>query len=154
METPTPLTVDKALMATRLIWAALLMGQITFLIVVGVLLGTGQGPRNPEMGTIVSYISLGQLVFLVPLGYFVRMQVYKRNWQGNVVTPKGYVTGNVFLFACCEAVAMTGLLALLLSGTPGMAAAPAVLALATLVVNVPTGQAMRDLEARSAGAQL
>lgn len=49
---------------------------------------------------------------------------------------------------------MVSLLATMLAGGIGLPAVPAVLALAVLVVNFPTGQAMRDPLSPSAGAAL
>ena len=81
------------------------------------------------------------LVTSVPVGYFIRGQIYKKNWEGDVVTPKGYMMGNIVLLAMCEAVSLCGLVATMI-GHVVWFAVPSLLAMAVQVVNFPLGGPM------------
>ncbi len=134
------MTAERALRVLRLLWAAMLGTQLTGLVVfVAMLPG-----RSPNMGAGWT-IFIGATVMLavsVPAGYFARSQLYKRHWEGNRVTPRGYLTGNVVLLSLCESVGLLGLVGVLVSGSVWPCVVPAVIAMAVQVVNFPTGHAM------------
>ncbi len=134
----------RTLITTRIIWAAMLVGQIGFMAAIAVvwnLQNTFQ--LNPDTARLLFYISLGMLFTLIPLGYTMRSQTYKRYWQAHAVTPAGYLQGNIVLLAMCESVAIIALVATLLSGTWWPTLAPAVAAMAVQVVNFPNGRPMQ-----------
>jgi len=134
-----------ALLTLRILWAAMLGGVVTFGVVVAFLFTKG-GYRgtssSPDLERIFLAIGFGALVIAVPIGYFIRNQSYKRHWQGQAVTPGGYVTGNLILLAMCEGVAFFSLVATLAVGAFGWVTAPGVLAAAGMLVNFPTGRPM------------
>jgi hypothetical protein len=130
-----------ALWLTRIIWAAMIAGQVIFMVVVPVV--WSRHATDGAATNVLFVISMAMLLTLVPFGYFVRMQVYKANWRDKIVTPGGYVTGNLILLAACEGVAMVGLVHAMLSGTLFPAVIPTILALVVQIINFPNGRAMQ-----------
>ncbi|MEM6551851.1 MAG: hypothetical protein AAF750_06965 [Planctomycetota bacterium] len=113
-----------------LIWHGLLLGLALVL--------TGQGPVLDWPGVAMGLLAAsGVLVmpgFLVA-GYF-RMQSYKRYWEGAVVKPTGYLTGNFWVFGVLDLAATGSALAVLCSGDPRFAI-PGVLAMTLEGINRP-----------------
>lgn len=145
--TTHPLPADRALMTTRLIWAAMLMGQVIFLFVIVFLWSSSASFQpSPDTAWVLFLVTVAVLVSAVPVGYVCRQQIYKRNWVGDVITPQGYLTGNVVLLALCEGVSMLGLVATLLNGSLWPTLAPSVIAMAVQVINFPNGRAMNPAQ--------
>lgn len=138
-----PQSPKAALLTLRIVWGALLFGVLVFMLVVGIILAnTAAKPVDAQFATVLLVVLLALLVTELPIGYFVRMQVYKRSWQGDVISPSGYSTGNIILFACCESVALFALIVVLITRSYWPAIIPAVIAMAIMVVNFPNGRAM------------
>jgi len=139
-----------ALVTTRVIWAALLVGQISFLFVMLLIWSqresAGGQPQDvaDDVTDILGYVAIAMLFVLTPLGYFIRNQVYKANWRGNIVTPHGYIVGNIILLAMLEGVAMLGLIGTFAQGSFGLPFVPTVIAMAIQVINFPHGRPMYD----------
>ena len=140
------ITPERALLTARIIWGALLMGQLIFLVVV-----LSIGPRFPEPNAnasrILFYVAAAMLVTLVPVAYVLRGVIYSRGRKDGVVAPQAYLTGNILFLALCEAVGMAGLAFGLLNRGSGPNMVIAVAAMAVQAINFPTGRAMRDDEA-------
>lgn len=139
-----PETPQQTLFITRLIWGALLITQLSFAGVITMLISQRQVATTLPASTVqvFTYVPWVMLAVMIPLGYFVRMQSYKKNWQGNVITPRGYMFGNVVLFAACEGCAMSTLAFGMIQGQLWPQAVPALFALGVLVLNFPDGKAM------------
>lgn len=135
------LTAEKALATSRILWAAMLASQAVILVLFVVM--AGRQPDDPEAGTLLLGIAWGMLVVCVPLGYWLRGQIYKKNWEGNRIKPQGYMAGNVMLWAFCEGVGMFGSVSVLISGAVWPHVLPAVLAATIHIVNYPNGRAMQ-----------
>ncbi len=139
-QTPTP---AQALLTTRILWAALLAGQLVFLAVIAVMMSQGSlKPVEPQLTMTLFAVALGAIILAIPLGYFLRGQIYKKHWRENIVEPRGYVTGNLVLLALCEGPAMLALVACLLSASFWPALLPALLAMGIQILNFPHGQPM------------
>lgn len=136
------LSKGAAMRVARIVWAAMLVGQVAFLFVIVALWNSESFLTDPKTGRLLFLVSLVMLIGLVPLAYFIRGQVYKKNWVDRAVTPNGYLTGNVVFLAVCEAVSFTGLVATLLYGEFWPAILPSVGAMVVQAVNLPNGRAM------------
>jgi len=137
------------LLRLRIIWAALVLGVVTFGAFVGLLVAAGGLPgagHHAAPADMLTLIAVAMLVMMIPAGLFARNQFYKKNWRANVVTPSGYFTGNLLLLAMLEGVAMFSIVATLIIGAFGWAILPGVIALALLLVNFPTGRPMQPAE--------
>ncbi len=133
----------KSAMATaRLLWTMLLLGQGALLAGASALVLMNMGGQQPDTGYMLSYIALFMCVTMIPAGYVLRAQTYKRHWVGPSVRPRGYLLGNVILWAICEGIALLGLVATVFSGVLLPTLIPTILALGVLVVNFPNGAAM------------
>jgi len=138
-----PITDPKqALFTSRLIWFAMIMGQLVFMLVVVLAVWPGGSYEGSEITMLMTYVNIAMLLTTVPVVFFVRNQIYKKNWQENRVTPQGYVTGNIVLFAGCEGVALFGIVVTMLHGSFGLPIVPAVIALGVLAFNFPNGRPM------------
>ena len=90
------------------------------------------------------------LVLLTPPAYFIRNQIYKSHWQGNVITPAGYRRGNIIFFAMIDVIMFVAILGTLLSGLlVGLLAAAG--AGVVQVINYPSGGPMRPTPPRFGG---
>ncbi len=137
MPTSPPDSPQAALFTVRLIWAAMLMGMLVLAVV---LTQSFSHPPTPAAATRFAWTSAGLLLVTTPAGYFIRMQTYKRHWQGEIITPRGYRTGNIILFACLEAPAVASLAAGLLGRSFWPYALPAAIAQVLFALNFPTGR--------------
>lgn len=97
---PTPELVRRN---AKIVWAALNLGVLVFSVMQLVFV---QVPRRnePDLPAFI-FIPWIFMFSVIPMGLFIRGQVFKRNWEGDVVLPKGYMTGNIIAWACCEGVA-------------------------------------------------
>ena len=141
---PAPLSPERTLTMIRVIWGLLFAGQAVLAIVAAIIIRTQ--PETPlgdasaiQLLTIVACVLLVTNTFM---GVFVRNQVYKKNWQGQVVSPAGYFTGNLLMFAFVEGVVLLGLGLYILARSFGPGAVPTVLAMAIYAVNFPHGGPM------------
>lgn len=141
-EIPHDELLRRSLFTTRIVWFALLMGQLLF---AGVVLFSNSTHTTPPSGgmEVMTYIVVGMFFLFVPTGYFLRMQIYKRHWQGDVVTHQGYYVGNLILWALCDGVALFGLVVTLVQREWGLAAVVSAAAMVVQLINFPTGAPMR-----------
>jgi hypothetical protein len=131
-------------MTLRIIWFALLMGQIVFAAVVLFILPP-QRRQSPDMLRLMFWIVLAMLLILVPLGLIVRKIIYRGGMdQSGAVSPQAYATGMIVFLAMCEGVGFFGLVCTMLNGGPGPHLVVAVTAMAIQLVSFPTGSPMRS----------
>lgn len=135
-----PFSVRGALGIGRVIWVAMLFSQAALLVVV---LCTAGVPRHRQIGGVLLWFNMGLLLLLVPLGYFIRAQIYKRHWVGRAIAPTGYLSGNLVLWACVEGAGLLGIANAFISGSCWPAAGPTAVAVAIHLVNYPNGLAMQ-----------
>lgn len=130
------------LMILRVIWLALIVGQVSFGAVVILMMmnagATGQTHLRGQMLAIASGVFIGA----VGLGYFVRNQSYKKHWQEHAVTPPGFFQGNLILLAALEGSSFLTIVFVMLSGQVFPMILPAVASLAVQCANFPSGQPM------------
>jgi hypothetical protein len=121
----------------RIIWAALLMGLLSFAVVV---LMMGHEPTvDASMRQLLFYIAIGMAVVLIPAGFVVRRVMYRKGRQDDgSVSPQMYSTGNILFFAFCEGVGMFAITCMMINGGgPGPHAIIAAVAAAVLLLNFP-----------------
>ena len=99
-------------------------------------------PSSLLIARTLVYAAFICLALATPVGYFIRNQTYKRHWQAGAVTPRGYVTGNLRLYACVDVASVLALLAASVDGSVRLAGLPLFLAAAVIVLNYPTGAPM------------
>jgi len=136
---------NAALLRLRIIWLAMLAGQLAF---VGIVYAMIQGDYDPvvtgDLAQSMFYAVMGVLTLGVVGGYLARMQTYKRCWEGNRVTPEGYFMGNLLLYAIMEGVSIIGMVLVLLTAQLAPHLVPAAAAVLVMAINFPGGGPMRD----------
>jgi hypothetical protein len=138
----SPNQVRQMVLQARIVWGAILMSQIGFgAIAIVFALGGGMN-LSPDVVRILTFVTGGMLLFEVPVAYFIRNQVYKKNWQENVITPAGYMTGNIVLWAMLESVGIMGFMVTWLSGNVGLPIGFSGAAMLFMLINFPTGKPM------------
>ena len=129
-KSPTPAQV---IIVTRMIWVALLLGQVMFAVIIGVTVSQSpQADTGPVDTRLLLYISLAMLATMLPVALLLRSRLMNRD--GTVVSAKTYVSANIVGLAICEsqtvALLAFGLFTHQLTPFFGLAAAPLVVFLA------------------------
>ncbi len=130
------------------IWLALLVPEVLTLGIFLVMakFGNHTYQSDPLLRRICLTMSITVLMVTIPLGYFLRIQAYKKAWEGNAVTPLGYFNGNVKLWLCCLMAASLSIVFFYVTGFWPLL----LIALAAFIVqvaNYPTGRPMEPDEA-------
>jgi hypothetical protein len=135
--------VKQQLTALRIIWGALLMGQVVFLVI-ALAIGKNMNPRRPPDAQLQLYCAIGMLAVLVPMAYVMRAATYRKGLgEDGLITPQFYGTGNIMFFAMCEGVGLAAITFGLLNQGRGPVFFVAAVAIAVQVVNFPTGSGVR-----------
>jgi hypothetical protein len=133
----------KALMTLRIIWFALLMGQVMFFLVLElVLLPQRQPPEHPNK--LLPLVSVVMLLSVVPVTFIVRTVILSRaRGEDGAVPLPVYATGNILFWAGCEGVSMFALVVMLLNVSIWPTIVVAGIAVALQVLTFPTGAGTR-----------
>ena len=142
LETPNP---KQVLLTSRIIWGALFMGITTAAAVFAWLIQTnrfqsGEGLR--DLIPTLFYIGIGLTLLSIPLGLFIRGQIFKSGWVGDVVQPQKYLAGNIVAWGLCEGPCFFGLIVCLLANSFWPYAIPPAAAFLFLLLLWPNGRAM------------
>ena len=135
---------SQALLTLRIIWAALLVGQIALLVVIlkVILPGRTQPPQINQPLTMVCY---GMLATMVPVGFVVRMMIFRRGRdEFGAIAPGAYGTGNIVFWALCEGVSFFSLICVMQNGSLAPTIYVTAAAVALQVTAFPTGGRMRS----------
>ncbi len=132
------------LIVVRIIWLALLVGQLGFGGVVYFQVKAGQAGDQAQLSGQMLTIASGILIGAIGLGYFARNQSYKKHWHGNCVSPPGFFQGNLILLALLELSSFVTLVFVMVTGQLFPLILPAVASLAVQCVNFPSGLPMQD----------
>ena len=142
MDPKPAVTPEQSLRTVRIIWAALLMGQVVFLVIVMWLIRqpAERPPVDPNVRRTLLIICAAWLATAVPIGYFIRLKAYEKGrGPDGAVAPGSYATGNIILLALCEGVSLFAIVGILLSRQVMPFIYPTVLAIAVQALNFPTG---------------
>lgn len=132
----------KALITLRLAWVMTIVGQVVFAGVVASLVKPRH--RDALLANTLFYGAIIALVLLVPIAYFIRNQIYKANWVGHAITPRGYLTGNIALFVIVEMVSIAALVGGIIANDDLRPLIVFASAMGVLAINFPTGKPMRE----------
>ncbi len=130
-------TPEQALTAVRLIWVALLVGQVIFFGSAMFIGRSGAMATLPASTTsVLFYVAVGLLVVVTPLAYVLRAKV---RGSDRPVPFEKFVSSTVVFHGMMEGVSMVGLVVMLLSGTLIPAIIVPLIAVGVMAVNFPTG---------------
>jgi cytochrome bd-type quinol oxidase subunit 2 len=139
--TQQPPTREQALRTARLIWLALLIGQLVFLVVVLIVKrpvattsSAGIAPHD-----LLFYVSIALLVGGVSAGWFLRQKLFATREADGSLAPSKYVTGTIIFLALCEGPALLSLVSVLLAGMMFPYLLPAVVAMVIQGMSYPSG---------------
>jgi hypothetical protein len=132
--------VQQQLLPLRIIWGALLMGQVMYLALTTLVLGKSVPRPDPAMTQLFLYVAVGMLAVMIPTAFVVRAVIYRggRDEDG-LIAPAKYATGNIVFWAMCEGVGLAAITFGLLNQGRGPVLFVAAVAIAVQVVNFPTG---------------
>jgi len=136
-----PTTPEAALRMVRLLWAVMLTAP---LIAAGFFSQISlKNTPGAQFVQIAPWILIALAAIELPAMYFVRGKIFGkyRDAQG-VVSPQGFVTGNLIVFAGCEGLALATVVFCLVTKTVFPTAVPGLIALAVLASNFPNGRVM------------
>jgi hypothetical protein len=131
------LTPKKALITIRIIWLALMLGQLTFLVLIlaGVL--PKQHPVQPQ--PLLAWINLGMLLTIVPVAFVIRTFIFKRSEVDGQIPAQAFSTGNIIFWAACEGVSFSGLVFGFVNGSLWPTILIVAVALGLQVLTFPVG---------------
>ena len=133
------------LVTARIIWGAMLMGQIMFLAVIMLVIWPNARPEHRMADNslrIFLYVGMAMLVGAIAMGYFIRSIIAKRGPDG-LIEGGRYVTGNIILWALSEGAAMFGLVGMMLDQKPWPFLGIVIVAMANQAITFPTGSSMK-----------
>lgn len=108
----------RALLTIRIIWFALMFGQVTFMAVIFLLILPNAHARAAfHPLPVLSWIPFAVLAIVVPVAFFMRRVILNRAATAAGVPPSAYFVGNIVFWAGCEGCAFFGLIAIMLNGS-------------------------------------
>lgn len=137
---PSP---EQALAVLRVLWGILLVGQLLLIGIAGMVMQNSTAQAMDKDLTFKLFgFNAGLLVFNIMLGTFLRSQIYKRCWRGDVVSPLGYFTANMVMLGLLEMVIFFGILISILDKSFMPSILPSAMAMLVYGVNFPHGGPM------------
>ena len=103
----------------------------------------GDSALQKNIADVLLYVSMIMVAVFIPLGFFARGQVYKRHWEVDCVTPRGYLNGNVMFMAVRDVPVFFCAVAVIFAGTLIPYFLPSVIPLAVHLLNYPHGRPMQ-----------
>ena len=104
----------KALLNMRIIWLALLMGQLMFLLILVLLILPRQLNVHPQ--PILSTVAFILTAAVIPAAFVARMMIFRRRHTDGRLAPATYFTGSIIFWAGCESVNFFGLIVAMING--------------------------------------
>jgi len=146
--TPQITNPTQALLKSRIIWGALLLGEVIFLGVILFMRGQEGFRTGPnEMTWLLVYIAFGLAIIMIPIGSLMRRIILRRP-AGQPAQPQAYLTATIVFNALCEATALFGLVATLLHHDLFPAIIPTAIAMYVQLRNWPRGYEMLSADPR------
>jgi hypothetical protein len=131
-----------ALLQMRIVWAALLIGQLIFMGVVIIFCLKSDSPQFEPIEFL--YVTCAVICLaLVMASTFIRMQIYKRNWVENAVTPNGYIAGQIVALAMIEGANLMSLLVIMLNRKLDLTFVLPIVLLGVFLMSFPNGKPMQ-----------
>jgi hypothetical protein len=137
-------TREQALLTTRILWGALLVAPlILFGALSTIIFGSAPRPQNADdLMKILPFICGAVAIIEIPVLYFVRSVIFKKQRENDVVTPQGYLSGSLIFFAGCEGLMLFVIVCCMLTRNAVPTGLPALLPLAAMLASFPNGRAM------------
>jgi hypothetical protein len=117
-DTPASAPSPKSRTTLWIIWAALIMGELCFLMVMVRFVFPSQQGRKIVPQEKLAWICFAMCATSIPIGLFIRMMIFGRSRRENgEIALSAYSAGNIIFWACCEGVGYFALVVAMLNGT-------------------------------------
>lgn len=117
-DSPASSTAPKSRATLWIIWAALLMGELMFLMVLARIVLPGQQGKKIVPQENLAWICFAMCATVIPMGFFFRMMILARSQrEKGELTLAAYSTGNIIFWACCEGVGYFSLVVAMINGS-------------------------------------
>lgn len=135
---------EKSLVVLRIIWGALLMGQLCFLVVLIMLFTQRVMPFGHLPQPTLTWISVALLVVMVPVGALLRWNTFRRaRTPEGTLPPAAYASGSILFWACCEGVTFFALIVVMVNASFWPTILVAAASMAIQLVAFPTGAPLK-----------
>ena len=132
----------KALLNMRIIWLALLMGQLMFLLILVLLILPRQLNVHPQ--PILSTVAFILTAAVIPAAFVARMMIFRRRHTDGRLAPATYFTGSIIFWAGCESVTFFGLIVAMINGNLWPTIIVVAIALALFTLTFPMADKISD----------
>jgi hypothetical protein len=133
----------RTLAVLRVLWAVLLIGQVVLVAIAAMIMHSATKQLiDEDSAWQVFAVTSVLMVFNILIGSYLRNQIYKRHWQGDIVKPAGYFFGNIVMFALLESVVLLSIVLCMLRLTFWPWMLPGLVTLMVYLVNFPHGGPM------------
>jgi hypothetical protein len=133
-----------ALKATRLVWLALMLGQVIMAVAFVAIRPSVPGSGAADTPWLLPWLPLVAVPVAIGIGLFMRSQIFKANWRGNVITPEGYIKAHLLAGAIIEAPSLLGLALMVVHQDLLLGLLPTAIALAVMAGMFPNGKPMHE----------
>jgi hypothetical protein len=134
---PNSVPAAKTLMTIRIIWFAMLMGELMFLGIVAFVILPNHGP--PQLQPILVWVNVIMLLTIVPATFAIRAATFRRTAINGAVPAGPFVTGNIIFWAGCEGVCFFAVVIAVMTGSLWPTILVAVIALSLQALTFPVG---------------
>jgi hypothetical protein len=137
MQSPNSGPPARSLTPLRIIWGALIGGQLMFLSMITI--GGLHGPGNVDALPTYRTVAWGMLLIFVPVTFAYRLFVFRRFQVDGQIRVPAYSTGNIIFWAGCEGVSFAAMVFGFQTGSLRPFAPIIILALALQALTFPIG---------------
>jgi hypothetical protein len=117
-DSPASSSAPKSRATLWIIWAALIMGELMFLMVLVRIVLPGQQGKKIVPRENLAWICFAMCAISIPIGFFFRMMILGRSQrEKGEITLAAYSAGNIIFWAACEGVGYFSLVVAMMSGT-------------------------------------
>jgi hypothetical protein len=152
MNSPAP-SPRSQLLVLRIIWAALLIGELAFTAIVAFVLIPGRSATSIKPQPILTTVSFVMAAAVIPVTFIVRRATLKRagGAPSAAAAMATYTTGNIIFWAGCEGVAFFGAVVAMLNASLWPTIVNVAIAALCQLVTFPTAMKVESLAASRPG---
>src|SRR5207237_600418 len=126
------------LLVIRIIWLAMMMGELIFLAVILLVILPHRG-EAAQPNAILVYANVILLLTSVPITFIIRRSIFARSGVNGGIPAGPYLTGNIIFWAGCEGVCFFALVIAIITGALWPTILIAAIALSLQAITFPVG---------------
>jgi len=132
----------RVLINMRIIWLALLIGQLMFLLILVLLILPNQHVVHPQ--PILATVAFILTAAVIPAAFVARMMIFRRTRADGRMAPATYFTGSIIFWGGCESVTFFGLIVAMINGNLWPTIIVVAIALALFALTIPMADRISD----------